>query len=200
VSTVRPLTTTPTETIAPAGSAERGLVERARAGDQAAFEVLLAARLPSTLRTLTAVLGDPTEARDVAQAVFVQAWRNLPALRDAGAFSPWFSRIIVNAARSSLRRRRRRAVREIPVSAIGDGDLDIRQGDDHEAQAAFADVVGRAFDRLHPDARLILWLHHHEGRTLSEVGERLGISAKTAKSRLFTARRDLQRALEAEDR
>lgn len=200
MSTLQPLTTTGSDSIDPAGSTERSLVERARVGDRSAFEQLLAPRLPSTLRALTAILGDPTEARDVAQAVFVQVWRNVPALRDADAFSPWYGRIVTNAARSALRSRRRRAVREIPVSAVDDAHRDMPSAEDQETRSAFADRVGRAFDRLDADARLILWLHHDQGLTLPEVGARLGISAKTVKSRLFTARRNLQRALEAEDR
>ena len=66
--------------------------------------------------------------------------------------------------------------------------------------SGISDRLERAFDRLAPDDRLILWLHHYEGHSLADIGGRLGISDKTAKSRLFAARRRLQSALEAEDR
>jgi RNA polymerase sigma-70 factor (ECF subfamily) len=182
------------------GTTEQGLVERARRGDEEAFAALVTARLPSTVRTVTAILGDASDARDTAQAVFVQAWRSLPSLRDPEAFSAWFGRIVVNAARSSLRSRRRRAIREIPVSAIAEIQRETPSSEDQAERSAISDRLERAFDRLAPDDRLILWLHHYEGHSLADIGGRLGISDKTAKSRLFAARRRLQSALEAEDR
>jgi RNA polymerase sigma-70 factor (ECF subfamily) len=78
---------------------ERALVARARRGDHGAFESLLDARLPSTFRAVLAILGDESDARDATQAIFVQAWRNLPGLRDEQLFPAWFGRIVVNTAR-----------------------------------------------------------------------------------------------------
>lgn len=70
--------------VAPARErSEAELVERARAGDHDAFSELLDARLNRTFRTAMAILGDEAEARDVTQAIFVQAWTRLPQLRDA---------------------------------------------------------------------------------------------------------------------
>jgi RNA polymerase sigma-70 factor (ECF subfamily) len=59
-------------------------------------------------------------------------------------------------------------------------------------------ALERAFDRLDADARAILVLHHLDGRALQEVAAILGIPVGTAKSRLFAARRALERALESE--
>ena len=59
-------------------------------------------------------------------------------------------------------------------------------------------ALERAFDRLDGDARAILVLHHLDGRGLTEVATILGIPVGTAKSRLFAARRALERALERE--
>jgi RNA polymerase sigma-70 factor (ECF subfamily) len=55
-----------------------------------------------------------------------------------------------------------------------------------------------AFERLDADARTILVLHHLDGRGVAEIAAVLGIPVGTAKSRLFTARRALERALERE--
>jgi RNA polymerase sigma-70 factor (ECF subfamily) len=62
------------------------------------------------------------------------------------------------------------------------------------------DRLERALDRLTPPERTVLWLHHYEELSLAEIGARLRVPAKTVKSRLFTARRSLERALRAEDR
>ncbi len=177
------------------------LVERARAGDHDAFAELLDARLSPTFRTAMAILGDEAEARDATQAVFVQAWTRLPQLRDATLFSAWFGRIVVNTARSALRGRRRRTVREIHAGSlpVDDGSF-AASGRGHEDRAADLDRLERAFERLAPDERAVLWLHHYEDLSLAEIGQRTGVPARTVKSRLFTARRALERALQLEDR
>jgi RNA polymerase sigma-70 factor (ECF subfamily) len=180
---------------------EAALVERARAGDHDAFAELLDGRLHSTFRTAMAILGDEAEARDATQAIFIQAWTRLPQLRDASLFSAWFGRIVVNTARSALRGSRRRGVREIHAWSLlmDDGSFPAR-GPGHEDRAADLDRIERAFERLSADERAVLWLHHYEDMSLAEVAERTGVPAQTVKSRLFTARRALERALQLEDR
>jgi len=180
---------------------ERSLVERARRGDHDAFATLVDARLPHTFRTVLAILGNESDARDTTQAIFVQAWRNLPALRDPELFAAWFGRIVVNAARSSMRGRRRRNVREISFAGLPDeGESLTAAAAAHDEHTASLDRLERAFERLSPAERSCLWLHHYEGMSLADMGQRLDVSPKTVKSRLFTARRALERALEAEDR
>jgi RNA polymerase sigma-70 factor, ECF subfamily len=180
---------------------ERELIERARSGDHGAFGRLVDARLPATLRTVAAILGNESDARDATQAIFVQAWRNLPTLRDPDAFAGWFGRIVVNTARSAMRSRRRRMVREVQVDAFAD-DVGPAASPDpgHEDRTADLDRLERALDRLAADERTVLWLHHYEDLSLAEIGVRVGVPAKTVKSRLFTARRALERALQVEDR
>jgi RNA polymerase sigma-70 factor (ECF subfamily) len=59
-------------------------------------------------------------------------------------------------------------------------------------------ALERAFERLDPDARAILVLHHLQGRGLTEIAAIFGIRVGTAKSRLYAARRALERSLERE--
>ena len=62
------------------------------------------------------------------------------------------------------------------------------------------DLVRRAFSRLDPDKRAILVLHHVEERSVTDIAQLLTIPEGTAKWRLFSARRALDRALEVERR
>ncbi|MEO6349840.1 MAG: sigma-70 family RNA polymerase sigma factor [Candidatus Limnocylindrales bacterium] len=179
---------------------ERTLVERARRGDHDAFTALVDARLAPTFRTVMAILGNESDARDVTQQVFVRAWTNLPGLKDPDRFAAWFGRILTNTCRSSMRGRRRRLVGEIPVSFLDEGgQLILGTSVGHEDRIAALDTLGRAINRLSVADRTILALHHHDDLSLAEVGEQLGIAPKTVKSRLFTARRALERALSAEE-
>ena len=185
----------------PDAPSEAALVERARRGDHAAFTALVDARLASTFRTVMAILGNEADARDATQAIYVRTWRNLPSLREADRFDAWFGRIIVNTCRSTMRGRQRQRVREIPVGSLPDGGNSLAVGSsDHAEEQARLDLLERALDRLAPGERTVLWLHHYEELSLAEIGERLEIPPKTVKSRLFTARRALERALQAERR
>ena len=180
---------------------ETGLVERARDGDREAFEALVGLRLPPTFRTAMAILGDEADARDATQAIFVHAWRHLPQLRDPAMFPGWFGRIVVNTARTTLRGRRRRTMREVSVTVLPEeGGAIASIGVAHDDRTAQLDRLERALDRLAANDRVLLWLRHYEGLSNAEVGARIGIPEGTAKSRLFAARQALKRALEDEDR
>jgi RNA polymerase sigma-70 factor (ECF subfamily) len=182
-------------------AAEAALIERARRGDHDAFAALVDGRLAATLRTATAILGNDADARDATQEIFIRTWRNLPGLRDVRTFPGWFGRIVVNTCRTSIRGRRRRLVREIAVSRLTDDPESLVPASTRgEERIDHAELIERALDRLSPGERTILWLHHHEGLALTEIGDLLGIPSRTVKSRLFTARRSLKRALEEETR
>ena len=158
------------------------LVGRAQRGDMDAYEELVTTQSASVYRLARAYVGD-AGAPDLAQDVFVAAWRALPGLRDAGAFGPWLHRIAVNRCRSAVRGTGR--VREIPMDDItADRAADTRDG--FRAAEARA-VVGPAFRRLGEEPRALIALHYAAGLSIRECAEVLGIPEGTAKSRLNAA-------------
>ena len=158
-------------------------------------------RLNATFRSVMAILGNESDARDVTQTIFVQTWTNLPSLREPALFPAWFGRIVVNSARTALRGRRRRSVREIQASGLpDDGAAMAPEQPRYEDRTADLDRLERALERLSAAERTALWLHHYEGLSLADIGTRLGVRPGTVKSRLFTARRALERELQVEDR
>lgn len=171
-------------------------IARARSGDASAFEELVEARVGPMTRTAMAILGREDEARDAVQDALLTAWRELAALRDPGAFDAWLTRILVNRCRRGLRRIGLRRVREIPVHALRDADEP--RSDDPSVSVDGRRALERAFDRLSVEDRTLLVLHHLDGRSVASIAEVLGVPAGTAKSRLFAARRALDRALERE--
>lgn len=180
---------------------ETFLVERARNGDREAFESLVDVRLARTFRVAMAILGNEADARDATQETFLRAWRDFAGLRDAGRFDQWFGRILVNTCRSAVRGRSRRSVREIAVTALPNAGAGFDPpAEPRDRRSSEADVVSRALDRVSVAERSLLVLHYYEDLSLQEIAVRVGISAKTVKSRLFTARRALERAVEVERR
>ena len=179
---------------------DEALVRRARLGDIAAFDALISTRLDRSYRLAWSILGNHADASDATQEAFVSAWRQLPRLRDPAAFDGWLNRIVANAARMSRRHRVR--LREIRLDGPDDAlppEPPSAGGTRSEIDdVAEVDAIGRAFDRLRPDDRLLLVLHHVEDRPVTEIARSLGIPEGTAKRRLHGARRALERAMEAE--
>ena len=184
-----------TSVAAGAAPDEPVVIERARAGDAEAFEALIAPRIDALFRTAWAILGNEADARDATQDACVSAWKHLPRLRDITSFDAWLGRVLVNSCRMLLRRQRR--VREIAIP-----DAFEPEGPTADRADAIDDVelVARAFDRLDPDARALLALHHLRHEPVARIAASLGIPVGTVKWRLHAARRELERALEGERR
>jgi RNA polymerase sigma-70 factor (ECF subfamily) len=186
-----------------ATSADDALVRRARSGDATAFGVLVDTRIDRCYRLAFSILSNDADAADATQDALVSAWRQLPRLRDAAVFDGWLNRIVANAA--LMARRHRVRLREVSVRPAEPGaeipqpeprqDLHARTQMDEMVDN---DAIGRAFDRLRPQDRLILVLHHVEERPVAEIARSLGIPVGTAKWRLHAARGALEKAMEAE--
>lgn len=178
---------------------EVSLVARAQAGDEAAFALLVDQRRDQIYRTAWAILRDDADALDAAQETCINAWRELSRLRDPGRFDAWLTRSLVNRCRTMLRTRRRVHVREIPI------DRDEALGRSASSQAgpeeyADSDAIRRGFERLTPEQRTYLVLHHVEGRSIREIASVVGSADGTVKWRLSEARKALERHLERERR
>jgi RNA polymerase sigma-70 factor (ECF subfamily) len=186
-----------------ATSAEDALVRRARTGDAAAFEVLVDGRIDRCYRLAWSILSNEADAADATQDALVSAWRQLPRLRDPESFDGWLNRIVANAALKARRHRAR--LREVSVRPAFPGDVPPQPEPPLDPRARTAmdefvenDAIARAFDRLRPQDRMILVLHHVEERPVSEIARSLGIPVGTAKWRLHAARAALEKAMEAE--
>jgi RNA polymerase sigma-70 factor (ECF subfamily) len=184
---------------------DRRLVDLAASGDRDAFDALLRPRLDRLYRMTFAITRSHADARDATQEACVQAWRELPRLRDRDKFDPWLSQITVNAARGRVRSTARRQVREVSVDLDPDADASTQRPAEPSVPAesdsfAEGDAIRRAFARLDGTTRALLVLHYVEGTPLGEIARSTGSPVGTVKWRLSNARRALERALEAERR
>jgi RNA polymerase sigma-70 factor (ECF subfamily) len=186
-----------------ATSADDALVRRARTGDAAAFEMLVDTRIDRCYRLAFSILSNDADAADATQDALVSAWRQLPRLRDPAAFDGWLNRIVANAALMARRHRVRRHEMSVRPADPGAESSQLEPRQDLHARTQMDemvdnDAIGRAFDRLRPQDRMILVLHHVEERPVAEIARSLGIPVGTAKWRLHAARNALEKAMEAE--
>jgi RNA polymerase sigma-70 factor (ECF subfamily) len=173
-------------------TAETLLVERAKGGDDDAFEKLVAPYVDRLYGAARLVLRDPDLAHDVVQLTLIAAWKHLPRLRENDRFEPWLQRLLVTSCYDERRRERRwvAKLRLVPPETTADGDPDF----------ADREVISRALGKLSRDHRLVLVLHYFLDLTPSEIAERLGIPGGTARSRLHYALAELRSAVDAEER
>jgi RNA polymerase sigma-70 factor, ECF subfamily len=177
------------------------LVRRASRGDVAAFDELVASRIAQSVRLARAIVDSPADAEDVVQEAFVSAWRSLRRLREPEKFDAWFGRILVNTARSHIRRRGTVTPISIDRRRADSPDDEHEHPGRHDPaldRVDSSDALARAIDRLTVDQRTILALHHLEERPVAQIAAVLGIPVGTAKWRLHAARQALGRALEAQ--
>lgn len=184
------------------GAAERELVSRAQAGDLAAFDQIITLHRQSAFSMIHAILRNEEDAWDVSQEGFLRAWRALPRFRGDSSFSTWLHRIMSNAALDFLRRARARqtfSLQETHTPDTAAEDLaDPAPSASPAAQLRLSELrerINSALSALSPEHRAVILLKESEGLQYHEIADRLGISIGTVMSRLFYARKKLQRLL-----
>jgi RNA polymerase sigma-70 factor, ECF subfamily len=169
----------------------RDLVERAQRGDRDAYEQLARGAARRLFLLASRVLRDPDLAEDAVQQTLVTIWRDLPSLRDPDRFDAWTYRIVVRCCHAESRRNRRMGVAFVNLSDS------VPTTRDDLAEVVMRDELGRAFDALSYDHRVVVVLHHLIGLPLGEIAEILDVPYGTVGSRLHHAMRHLRAAVGA---
>jgi RNA polymerase sigma-70 factor (ECF subfamily) len=172
----------------------RELVDRAKRGDEEAFDALARQVGDRCMAIASWILRDADLAEDAVQAALVRAWRELRTLRDADRFEAWLHKILTNECYAEARRRTRWSakIRVLPVPDSTDAGGVLTVND--------RDQLDRAFRRLTLEQRSVLVFHHVVGLPIPEIAERLGIPLGTAKSRLRNGTAAMRASIEADDR
>jgi RNA polymerase sigma-70 factor (ECF subfamily) len=170
------------------------LVVRAKQGDSEAFASLAAETYGRFHRVAFSILRDRELALDATQQAMLNAWKQLPSLRDPGRFEAWAYRLLVNACYAEGKRARRWLPSIAATEGVG------LLAPDELTSVAHRDQLERGFRRLPLEQRAVVVLHHFADLPLEQVAESLGIPVGTARSRLHRAMHGLRAALEADSR
>lgn len=169
------------------------LIQASAAGDERAFEQLYHHYSRRVYSLCLRLLGNPADAEDVTQEVFLQLHRKLKTFRGDAAFTTWLYRLTVNAALMHLRKsvvRHEHAEEDEQLKALTDHGARERPG-----RLLDRIALERAIRALPPGYRAVFILHDIEGYEHEEIARMLGISVGTTKSQLHKARMRLRQLL-----
>jgi len=181
------------------------LAERMRGGDQRAFELVMRRHNRLLYRTARAILRDDAEAEDCVQEAYLQGFRSIAAFRGESKLSTWLTRIVVNQALGTMRKRKKEDS-DISLDNVLDLDGHVRgasasvgEPEQPEASALREEmrrILERNIDQLPSAFRTVFMLRALEEMSAQETAECLGIPEATVRTRFFRARSLLRESLE----
>ncbi len=172
-------------------------VHTIRAGDVQAYATIVRQFQGSIMTLCTAMLRDRQAAEELAQDVFVQAFRRLDAFDVRRPMKPWLVKIAYRLAQQRWRRQANEAVRQRAVAGLVRQDhSDVQPGDGLRADEQ-AESLWQAVYALSEAQRTAVVLYYRENLKVEDVAEAMGIASGTVKTHLFRARRQLHADLQA---
>lgn len=169
--------------------ADRALVEAAAAGSREAFDELMGRHQVAIFNLIRALAIRAADPDDLAQEVFVRAWKGLRRFRGESSFRTWLYRVALNVARTERARQRSllRWLRPLPETP------DVESGDRPvDAILAARQTVELALTSLPDDLRTAVILRDLQGLEYREIAAILNVPIGTVESRIFRARERLR--------
>ena len=189
--------------------ADELLIERIRAGDMAAYNVMVIRHYDRIFSRVLQLLNNKQDAEEVTQDAFIRAHRGLENFRGDASFSTWLYQIATNLAHNRywywFRRKRDQSI-SLDQPQCEDGSLTLENvmpcADENPAEAVvtqeFVDRVSACMQYLNDKHKEVLILRNVKNLTYDEIAQQLEISVGTVKSRIARARESL-RGLLGED-
>jgi RNA polymerase sigma-70 factor (ECF subfamily) len=181
------------------------LVQLARQGNADSFRIIMQRNNQRLYRVARSVVQDDSEAEDVVQQAYVNAFISLGSFRGDSSLPTWLTRITRNEALERLRRRRPVVDLEVLDAGPASGTSRVipfplmSESADPERAAAQSQVrhlIERAIDDLPEIFRVVFVMRDVEEMSIEETADFLGLPPATVKTRLHRARRQLRRALD----
>jgi RNA polymerase sigma-70 factor (ECF subfamily) len=176
------------------------VVRLAQHGDAAAFERIYRLHSRKVYSLCLRMVGDPTEAEDLTQDVFLQLFRKIDTFRGESAFSTWLHRMSVNIV---LMRFRKKPIAQVPLDTISnpEEEFSARSKELGVPDLHLNGVIDRltlqaAIDELPAGYKAMFILHDIQGYNHGEIAEIFGCSVGNSKSQVHKARMRLRELLQ----
>lgn len=176
----------------PAGELDEvELVERVRAGDAAAFDLLVSRHLKRAFSVAYRLLGQREDAEDLVQEAFLTVLEKIDTFQHGRSFGPWFYRILVNRGLNARKSRALRVMSVIPPETAAPGRSPLSDAE----RAELRDGLAAAMAELPERQRTVVQLFDLEGFSSQEIAEILDLSDGTVRWHLHQARQRLRETL-----
>jgi len=178
---------------------DHALMERIGAGDPHAFRILVERHQNAVIGTVAKMLGNHSEAEDIAQQAFLRIWKNAKRYRPEAKFTTYLFTITRNLVFNETRRRSRKKEvssdeREENSNIQAEASPNL-QPDAELLQVELQKAVDAAIAALPETQRMAVILRRYENMPYEEIGAVLDLSVSAVKSLLFRARTTLREAL-----
>ncbi|MBD3670564.1 MAG: RNA polymerase sigma factor RpoE [Gammaproteobacteria bacterium] len=180
---------------------DQALVARVQSGDKSAYDLLVLKYQHKIIKLVTRYVREPSEALDVAQEVFIKAYRAISKFRGDSAFYTWLYRIAINTAKNYVIAQSRRP----PGSDIDAADAeqfigaeglqDIGSPEHAALRDEIEETVYAAIEALPEDLRTAITLRELEGLSYEEIAQTMECPIGTVRSRIFRAREAIDNKL-----
>lgn len=179
------------------------IVRAVQRGEPGAMDALIRATYAAVYALCKQLLGDPADAADATQEVYVRVVRSVVGFRAEAAFGTWLHRVTVNVCATALRRRgdaraRGQVAGATAFAVPGSPDV-LASADSTESRVADLDHARRVADAiaiLPADARAVVMLRDVRGLSTKEAAAVLGISEGAVKVRLHRAHARLRELID----
>lgn len=173
------------------------LVKKSQKGDTRAFEQLVTMYQDRIYALSYQLTGNYADAQDLAQNVFIKAYRALPGFRNEADFGTWLHRIAVNLSINERRRRKPEVSLDNPVqTAEGEMPRMVVSGTESPEEAyenkEFHGMVREALSELSNEHKTVLVLREIQGYSYDEIAEIMDCTLGTVKSRINRARQSMK--------
>jgi RNA polymerase sigma-70 factor (ECF subfamily) len=183
------------------GQLDEDLVVRVQQGDKLMFDLLVIKYQYRVVKLVNRYIKDASEAQDVAQDVFIKAYRALPNFRGDAAFSTWLFRISINTAKGYLIARKKQYFNhhvDIESVDVLENVFQLQNMETPERLLLNQEIVNNihaTIDKLPNKMRTAIMLREFEGMSYEEIATAMDCLVGTVKSRIYKAREEIDKGL-----
>jgi RNA polymerase sigma-70 factor (ECF subfamily) len=183
-----------------AAATDDTLVGAAKLGDRSAFGELWERHSNAVFKVAYRITKNQDDAEDVIQEAWMRAYVHLNSFDGRAKFTTWLTRIVINSALMTLRRKRAQPETSMEIT---DGETwqprefadQTKNIDELYVRHERTERLKRAICRLQPTLRNVVEIHQSKDTSVKEIAKLAGISVAATKSRLLRARAALRRDL-----
>ncbi len=183
---------------------EKFLLERSKAGDVAAFEILIEAYQKKIFNLAYRIVGNYDDAGDLMQEALIRVFKSIANFKEQSSFSTWVYRITTNVCLDDIRKNKNKNKRVLSLDEeihLENGDMKRQIMSDDPLPDEIAEreelrrIVSNAIDSLPEEQRLVITLRDIQGLSYGEIKEVLNCPSGTVKSKINRARKALKDVL-----